>query len=228
MALKPSSKGPIIDSDTPIFIFQYNPEMLTRTISSLSGEEKVEVKNRDANAIVELINLSLELDAANQLEQPDQHRDVIEVGLHPALAALESIMNSQSETQTSPVVLFLWGPNRIIPVWLDNLKVTEEAFDPNLNPIRAKIELSMRVRNLSELKRGSLGYAICASHLDRRRMHARLYNENKVTRDLLRQVPAVFSKTQATKNLSQKSKEKKDTAKTPKPRRKRAPNRRRL
>jgi len=222
VALKPSSKGPFIDFDTPIFIFQYNPEMLTRTISSIGGEEKsqVEVKNRDANAIVELINLSLELDAANQLEQPDQHRDVIEVGLHPALAALESIMNSQSKTQASPVVLFLWGPNRIIPVWLDNLKVTEEAFDPNLNPIRAKIELSMRVRNLSELKRGSLGYAICASHLDRRRMHARLYSENKVTRDLLRQVQ--------TKNLSQKSKEKKDAAKTPKPRRKRAPNRRRL
>src|SRR4030043_2460487 len=119
-------------------------------------------------------------------------------------------MNSQSKTQASPVVLFLGGPNRIIPVWLDNLKVTEEAFDPNLNPLRVKIELSMRVRNLSELKRGSFGYTICASHLDRRRMHARLYNENKVTRDLLRQVPAVFSKTQATKNLSQKNKEKKD------------------
>jgi len=191
VALRPNSKG-IIDSNTQTFIFQYNPETLTRTISSLNNGEvsQEEGKKRDANSIVELINLNLEFDATDQLEQPNQHRDVVENGLHPALAALESIMYSQSKTENpmQPVVLFLWGPNRIIPVWLDSLKVTEEAFDSNLNPIRVRIELNMRVRNLSELKSGSSGYAICASHSNHRQMLTRLYSENGINRGLLKQV----------------------------------------
>ena len=189
--LRPNSKG-ISDSNTPTFIFQDTPETLRRTISSLNIEEvsKEEGKTPDSNSIVELINLNLEFDATDQLEQPNQHRDFAENGLHPTLAALESIMYSQSKTENPmpSVILFLWGPNRIIPVWLDSVKVTEEAFDPNLNPIRVRIELNMRVRNLSELKRGSSGYAICASHSDHRRMLTRLYTENRINRGLLKQV----------------------------------------
>jgi hypothetical protein len=192
VALRPDSKSRIIDSNTPTLVFQYNPETLTRTISSLTGEEasQKEGKNRDDNSITELINLNLEFDATDQLEQPDQHRDFVKNGLHPALAALESIIYSQSRTENSTpqVVLFLWGPNRIIPVWLDSVKIVEEAFDPNLNPIRVKIELNMRVRNLSELKRGSLAYAICAGHLDHRQRLTRIYSENKINRGLLKQM----------------------------------------
>ncbi len=101
MALRPNSKGTIIDPNAPTFIFQYNPETLTRTVSSLNNEEvsQEEGKKRDANAMVELINLNLEFDATDQLEQPNQHRDFVENGLHPALAALESIMYSQSKTE---------------------------------------------------------------------------------------------------------------------------------
>jgi hypothetical protein len=190
IALRPDSKGPI-DPSTPTFVFQYNPETLMRTVSSIIGEEpQSKGKKPVANSIVELINLNLEFDAADQLEQPNQHLHFVEKGLHPTLAALESIMHSQSETDnpTPPVVLFLWGPNRIIPVWLDNLKVTEEAFDPDLNPIRVRIELNMRVRDLSELKEGSLGYAICTSHLDHRRMFTRLYSETGINREFLEQV----------------------------------------
>ena len=192
MTLRPNSKGTIIAPTTLTFVFQYNPETLTRTISSSNSLEASleEGKKRDGNLIVELINLNLEFDATDQLEQPNQHRDVVENGLHPALAALESIMHSQSEIENprQPVVLFLWGPNRIIPVWLDSLIVTEQAFDPNLNPIRVKIELTMRVRNLSEMKRGSSGYAICASSLDHRRMLTRLYSKNVINRGLVEQV----------------------------------------
>ncbi len=69
VALRPNSKG-IIDSNMQTFSFQYNPETLTRTISSLNNEEisKEERKKRDANSIVELINWTLEFDATDQLE----------------------------------------------------------------------------------------------------------------------------------------------------------------
>jgi hypothetical protein len=190
--LRPNSEGIIGESNTSAFIFQYNPERLTRTISSLNCEEasKEEENKHDANSIVEQINLNLEFDATDQLEQPDEHIDVLENGLHPTLAALESILYSQSKTedQKLPVVLFIWGPNRVIPIWIDSLKVTEEAFDSNLNPIRVKIELSMRVRNLSELKKGSSEYAIYASHLDQRQMLTRLYRKNEVDPNFLKQM----------------------------------------
>lgn len=212
VALRPDSKNQIFDSNTPTFIFQYNPETLTRTISSSNGlGVSLEEKKRDVDSIAEVINLNLEFDFTDQLEQPNQHLDSVKNGLHPALAALESIMHSQSKTENSKptVAVFLWGPNRIVPVWLDSLKVTEEAFDPNLNPIRVRIELSMRVRDLSELARGSSGYAICASHLGRRRMFTRLYSENGINREFFEQVSLSIQQYLATGKSKLKERKKK-------------------
>jgi hypothetical protein len=47
--------------------------------------------------------------------------------------------------------LFVWSKNRILPVRLTEFSITEEAFDPQLNPIRAKISLGMRVLNVNDL-----------------------------------------------------------------------------
>lgn len=178
--VRPKSEGSICDSKELVFIFQYNPDTLTRTISTLDSEEISNGlgKQHSANSIVEQISLNLEFDATDQLEYPDQHRHIIQNGLNPTLAALESIIYSQSknEDQDSPVVLFIWGPNRIIPVWINNFKITETVFDPNLNPISVRIELSMRVRELSEFKRGSTGYNICKSGLNRRQVFTHIYS----------------------------------------------------
>jgi hypothetical protein len=39
----------------------------------------------------------------------------------------------------------------VIPVRLTDFSITEEAFDPNLNPIRAKVSLGLRVLNVDDL-----------------------------------------------------------------------------
>jgi hypothetical protein len=39
----------------------------------------------------------------------------------------------------APLTLYVWSKQRVLPVLLTKLSVTEEAFDINLNPIRAKI-----------------------------------------------------------------------------------------
>jgi hypothetical protein len=48
----------------------------------------------------------------------------------------------------------------VVPIRLTDFSVTEEAFDPNLNPIRAKVSLGMRVLSVNDLgfehKGGSL------------------------------------------------------------------------
>ena len=51
----------------------------------------------------------------------------------------------------APLTLFVWGPQRVLPVRLTELSVTEEAFDPQLNPIRAKVSLGLRVLTYNDL-----------------------------------------------------------------------------
>jgi hypothetical protein len=60
----------------------------------------------------------------------------------------------------SPYTLFVWSSQRVVPVRITELSITEEAFDPTLNPIRAKVTLALRVLTIDDLyftdKGGSL------------------------------------------------------------------------
>ncbi len=166
--------------------------MLTHTFSSPNIDEarnKDEIRN-NSGKIIELINLSLELDATDPTEQQNEPSEVTEYGLHPALATLESIMLSQAKTEriASSFVLFSWGPNRIIPVMLENMRILEESFDRNLNPIRVKIELIMRVLNLSEFRKDAFGYNLCLSHLNRRKLFTKLTFKNKKSHDFVKDI----------------------------------------
>ena len=51
----------------------------------------------------------------------------------------------------SALTVFAWSTQRITPVRITDLEITEEAFDPNLNPIRAKVSLGMRVLNVDDV-----------------------------------------------------------------------------
>lgn len=50
-----------------------------------------------------------------------------------------------------PVVLFFWGPGRIVPVRITSFSVEEQQYSPLLYPIRAKISLGMTVLNENQL-----------------------------------------------------------------------------
>lgn len=154
-----------------VITLQYNPDSLSRTLqvkSIESGEGDRSQALRLTGPPVETIKLEAEIDAADQLEFPDQHPAVTEFGIYPHLAALESIVypaNSQLQRQNrlaqagmleiapieAPLILFVWSKNRILPVRITEFSVTEEAFNPNLNPLRAKVSLGMRVLNVNDL-----------------------------------------------------------------------------
>lgn len=164
-----------------VITLQYNPDTLTRTlqVQSIGGEGGGDRSQamRLTGPPVETIKLDAEIDATDQLEFPEQNRTAVEVGIHPQLAALETVIYPSSEQLQSnnalaqsgtleiapmeaPLTLFVWSKNRILPVRITDFSVTEEAFDPSLNPIRAKVSLSMRVLNVNDLgfnhKGGSL------------------------------------------------------------------------
>jgi hypothetical protein len=115
---------------------------------------------------VETIKLDAEIDATDQLELADDR--ATQTGIHPQLAALETITyptssqllanNALAQSGTleiapmeTPLALFIWIKTRILPVRITDLSVTEEAFDAALNPIRAKVSLGLRVLNVNDL-----------------------------------------------------------------------------
>jgi hypothetical protein len=164
----------LLDPDTSavlrVIALQYNPETLTRSLQVKSfsqGGDRTEVF-RLVGPPVETIKLEAEIDATDKLEFPDQNPDASTSGIQPQLAALETIVyptsaqiqenNGLSSRGTleivpmeAPLTLFVWSKNRVLPVMLTDFSITEEAFDPALNPIRARVSLGMRVLSTNDL-----------------------------------------------------------------------------
>jgi hypothetical protein len=167
-------KGAIIsvDPDTgatrSTISLQYNPDSITRSLKPQSvGDEpdRTEVL-RLKGPPIETIKCTAEIDATDLLAAGDAN--TISYGIQPQLAALELLVYPTSaelllnETLSllgtieilpmeSALTLFVWSKTRVTPVRITDLEITEEAFDPQLNPIRAKVSLGMRVLNVNDV-----------------------------------------------------------------------------
>jgi Contractile injection system tube protein len=150
--------------------FQYNPEKLSHTLTPWNPFE-VDQTQRGAQAPTvqpfdpkESFNLTLEIDATDDLE--DDNPVAKEVGVADRLAALKKLTlptevligdlvssaralvgkaAKQAVRPTVPVVLFVWGPGRILPVRITNFSVEETLFSPTLHPIQATVTLGLEV-----------------------------------------------------------------------------------
>ena len=150
-------------------VLQYNPDTLTRTlqVQGIGPEpgDRLEALRLKAPPL-EAIKLEAEIDATDQMEAGDQ--TVGQLGVYPQLAALEmlaypssaQLLGNQSQSQSgtleiapmeAPMAVFVWSRQRVLPIRLTDFSVTEEAFDANLNPIRAKVSLGMRVLTVNDL-----------------------------------------------------------------------------
>lgn len=153
-----------------VIALQYNPATLTRSLTAKTVGEEADRSQalRLLGPPAETYTLEAEIDAADQLEKPAENQAVVEHGIAPQLAALETILYPPSSRLISnnglaargvleiapteaPLTLFVWSKNRVMPVRLTSYSVTEEAFDPNLNPLRAKVSLGFRVLSVDDL-----------------------------------------------------------------------------
>jgi hypothetical protein len=50
-----------------------------------------------------------------------------------------------------PIVLFFWGPGRIVPVRITSLSIEEQQYSPTLYPLRAKATIGVRALDLDDL-----------------------------------------------------------------------------
>ena len=153
-----------------VIALQYNPDTLSRTLQpkAVTDAQDRSQALRLTGTPVETIKLEAEIDATDQLEFPDQNPDAAQLGIAPQIAALETLLYptsgqllSNDAMQSSgtleitpaetPLALFVWSKERVVPVRLTDFSVTEEAFDPKLNPMRAKVSLSLRVLSVDDL-----------------------------------------------------------------------------
>jgi hypothetical protein len=164
-----------------VVVFQYNPDTMTRRLEArvVSQEGERSEAMRLTGAPKETITLSIEIDASDQLEQAAPL--AVSHGVHPTLAALEmmlyprvvsvianDILSAIGSIEIIPVdgpmILFVWGPSRVLPVRLTSFSITEEAYDTQLNPMRAKVELSLTVLSYHDLSLLSPARALFLAH----------------------------------------------------------------
>lgn len=166
-----------------VIVFQYNPDTMSRRIEAraagnggyggFGGGDRTEAL-RLAGPPQETISVAIEVDAADQLGGSP-------VGVHPPLAALEMLLYPKSALvianlvlsqlglleigpPEAPLTLFFWGPARVLPVRITSLNITEEQFDPLLNPTRAKVDVSMQVLSYQDLKIDNPGHWLFIAH----------------------------------------------------------------
>src|SRR5215218_10921465 len=183
-------KGAIVGVDifnplASVVLFQYNPEALTRSLTARIPERPPGQQADRSEAMrltgppEETIQLEIEIDATDQLEQAEDTATMM--GVHPALASLEMLLYPKSlamitnnallragikevAAPKAPLTLFVWGLKRVLPVRLTGFSITEQAFDPRLNPIRASVSLSLTVLNYQDLGVSSPGGALFMAH----------------------------------------------------------------
>lgn len=190
----------LLDPDTftvlpnGIIVLQYNPDTLSRTLKIQGAEEGGDHSEalRLKGPPIETFKLDAEIDATDQLEFADQNPTTVQNGIFPQIAALEMIVYPSSTTLQNnfnlsqagtleimpilaPFTLFVWSARRIVPVRLTDFSITEEAFDPTLNPIRAKVSLGMRTLSIDDLSFTDKGGSLYMVYQQQKESLAKLY-----------------------------------------------------
>jgi len=173
-------KGGIVAYQLPdlvpaIVVFQYNPDEVTRSIRARGSGGGRGDANRVNGPPQETLTFTVEIDAADQLEQPAQNAVTVNNGLHPIIAALEKLlyppltMVAANEVlaqfgsafilgEQAPLALLIWGPRRVLPIRVQSMSIKEQAFDQALNPIRASVDLTVEVMTYRDLDITNPGY----------------------------------------------------------------------
>ena len=123
-----------------------------------------EIRNKQKVTVnEETISFDIRLDATDALNDGDAIAG--QFGIAPRLAtlelmampkgdsvlgaALESLISTTGFTFTGgekpPMILFIWGRTRVMPVNIDSMSITETEFNTQLSPVRATVSVSLTV-----------------------------------------------------------------------------------
>lgn len=170
-----------------LIVLQYNPAELTRQLApdfQKTGDTPTGT-NLLAGPATETIQMTARISAVDQLENNDA--TAMMFGIHPQLATLEMMLFPttssilQGLTQMalgvleivppeSPLTVFVWGPQRVMPVQLTQYSVTETMHDTRLNPIDANVTIDMKVLTYQDFSPGQAGFFLYLANLAEREL----------------------------------------------------------
>jgi hypothetical protein len=157
--------------------FQFNPADLRRTVQTqaVGGEPGGHSSMvRFTGAAVETFTLDIEIDALATDATVDGNVEHL-YGIYPQLSALETLIYPKTADVAAnalllaqgtleiapyvmPLALLVLGPNRSVPVMIQGYSIVEQAFAPDLSPVRATVSLTARTLSFSDLTTTAAGY----------------------------------------------------------------------
>lgn len=151
--------------------FQYNPDSVTRSLRPQStagdaGDRQDPL--RLPGPARETFRIDAEFDASDQMASAVGAGPPVGGGLLGVLSALETAvmptaaqLNRQNDLAArgileiaaaqAPLSVLVLGPHRVLPVRMLDIEVLEEAYDGELNPIRARVTLTLRVITVDDV-----------------------------------------------------------------------------
>jgi hypothetical protein len=139
-------------------------------IQQVKGSAKSLIQFRPAGQTItvkqETLSFDIRLDATDKLNDGDAITQ--QFGVAPQLSTLELMMMPKSQSllgaavsallggapknfaffddaKNPPIMLFIWGRKKVLPVNITNMSIKEEEFSTDLNPIRATATVSLEV-----------------------------------------------------------------------------------
>jgi hypothetical protein len=121
-------------------------------------------KLQEASVQEESISFDIRLDATDSISEGDFIAS--QFGIAPQLATLEQMILPKGEsllgglvdkllsdkigfsftgTEKPPIILFIWGRTRVMPVNITSMSIVEEEFSFDLAPTRATVSVSLEV-----------------------------------------------------------------------------------
>ena len=108
----------------------------------------------------ETISFDVRLDATQNADSNNPANKLF--GIAPQLSTLELMMYPKSESilgkmldkkggfsftgkDKPPLILFVWGRKKVLPVNIESMKINEQEFSPDLNPVRATVSVELNV-----------------------------------------------------------------------------------
>lgn len=165
-----------------IIVFQYNPDEVSRSLTARGGQGSGArgESQRTSGPPDETLTFTVEIDATDQLESPTENAVTARMGLHPVIAALETLLYPSFPlvvanealalmgmpfiaAEQAPLTLLIWGERRVVPVRVESLTIKEQAFDAALNPIRVAADLSLKVQTYRDLDMRNPAYWVYMS-----------------------------------------------------------------
>ncbi|MFY0617694.1 hypothetical protein [Shimia sp.] len=182
--------------------FRFNPEDLNRELSveqaqgqgaqpgggGSDGGSADQGADADSGSLKEAFAINLKFDLAYREERASGNMPV-KYGILPEISALEDLLHPvESETDQPsdgseptrargrrPLVLFVWGERRVVPVKIVGMSINEQFFNGQLYPTRAEIDVSFEALGEGDARDNTRVSSSLKFTADNRRKMARIY-----------------------------------------------------